>query len=208
MFTKAKTSGSSAAHPAIVPVPPEADAMYTATGSAQTGLLRRTFGVYHPSRQASTNLLCRTRPARLLRSATALVAAAGISGTLAITSAGAASAAVTPVVTSEPLFDCYSGSIVADKPQILENGGTITWQPEVDYYTNGKWAFAAWGPQQTVPATSGGELQLYNQGFNARHYTYYMVWDWFYTAANGWVRMAARAERGGAPVNSYVCETS
>jgi hypothetical protein len=146
--------------------------------------------------------------ARLLRRTAALVAAAGISGTLALTSAGAASAAVTPVVTSEPQFDCYSGSIVADKPQIVENGGTITWQPEVLYYTNGQWVHAAWGPQQTVPATVWGELQLYNQGFTAWHHTYYEVWDWFYTAANGWVRMAARAEMGGAPVNSYVCETS
>jgi hypothetical protein len=94
------------------------------------------------------------RHTRLLCRIAALVAAAGISGTVALSSAGAASAAVTPVVTSEPLFDCYSGSIVADKPSIVENGGTITWQPEVVYYTNGQWAHAAWGPQQTVPATS------------------------------------------------------
>jgi hypothetical protein len=153
----------------------------------------------------------RCRPARhgrLLCHTVALVAAASIGGTMILASAGTASAAVTPVVTSEPQFDCYSGSIVADKPQIVENGGTITWQPEVDYYTNGKWAFATWGPQQTVPATVWGELELYNQPFTAGHYTYYMVWDWFYTPANGWVRMAARAEMGGAPVNSYMCETS
>ena len=119
-----------------------------------------------------------------------------------------AAGAVNPVVTSEPQFDCYSGSLVTDKPQIVENGGTITWEPEIAYYTNGQWTFATSGKAETVPATLSGELELYNQSFRASHNTYFMVWDRFHTAANGWVHMAARAEMGGAPVNSYECRTS
>jgi hypothetical protein len=150
------------------------------------------------------------RPAhrrRTLRRAAAFLAATCTSGAMVLALTGAASA-VNPVVTHEPQFDCYSGSLMADKPLIVEDGGTITWQPEIAYYKNGQWQFAAWGTQETVPATVWGETELYNQSFTALHNTYFMVWDWFYTAANGWVSMAARAERGGAPVGSYICQTS
>jgi len=148
-----------------------------------------------------------TRCSRLRRRAAAILAAAATSGALVLGFTSAASAS-TPVVTMTPQFDCYSGSIVADKPLILENGGTITWLPEIRTYTGTRWVHAAWGSQETVPATTAGELELSNEGFTASHNAYFTVLDWFYTPANGWVYLLARAEMGGAPVNGYICRTS
>jgi hypothetical protein len=105
-------------------------------------------------------------------------------------------------------FDCYSGGIVADEPLIVENGGIISWLPEILTYGGTRWVHAAWGWEQTVPTTTAGEVELSNEPFNASHNAYFTALDWLYTPANGWVSLMARAERGGAPVNGYICRTS
>jgi hypothetical protein len=148
-----------------------------------------------------------TRCSRLRRRAAAILVATGTSGTLVLGITSAASATA-PVVTMTPQFDCYSGSIVADKPLILENGGTISWLPEILTYNGTRWVHAAWGTKQTVPDTTAGELELSNESFTASHDAYFTVLDWFYTPADGWVYLLARAEMGGAPVNGYICRTS
>jgi hypothetical protein len=148
-----------------------------------------------------------TRCSRLRRRAAAILVATGTSGTLVLGITSAASATA-PVVTMTPQFDCYSGSIVADKPLILENGGTISWLPEILTYNGTRWVHAAWGTKQTVPDTTAGELELANESFTASHDAYFTVLDWLYTPADGWVYLLARAEMGGAPVNGYICRTS
>ena len=143
----------------------------------------------------------------LRRRAAAILVAVGTSGALALGIASAASAS-TPVVTMTPQFACYSGSIVADKPLIPENGGTISWLPEILTYNGSQWVHAAWGWTQTVPNTTAGELELSSESFTTSHNAYFTVLDWFYTPADGWVSLLARAEMGGAPVDSYICRTS
>lgn len=143
----------------------------------------------------------------LRRGAAAVLAGAGIAGTMVFTGAGTAMAASAPI-SKTPTFSCYSGSINIDKPQLSETGGSVTWEPEIDRWSNGKWVFDNYGAQQTVPNTLGGELELYNEPFNAWHNTYFKVEDWFYTAATGWVYVQAQALVGGAPMFSSVCKTS
>jgi hypothetical protein len=126
-----------------------------------------------------------TRCSRLRRRAAAILVAAGTSGALILGITSAASASTLPVVTMTPQFDCYSGSIVADKPLIVENGGTISWLPEILAYNGTRWVHAAWGWQQTVPATTAGELELSNEPFTASHNSYFTILDWFYTSADG-----------------------
>jgi hypothetical protein len=152
---------------------------------------------------SSTTTSLRTR-LRLITAAA--LAASGIAGALAFTGAGSALAS-TPVVTETPTFECYSGSILVEKPQIAY-GQTITWIPEIDYWANGRWTFATWGSSETVPGNLGGELELYNQSFTAAHHTYFRVVEWFDTATTGWVNYLGQALTGGAPMFSSVCETS
>jgi hypothetical protein len=165
-----------------------------------------------------------TRRSWLRRGAVTALAGTSIAGALVLGGAGAALASAPPVsvtptvkgaalassspVSVTPTFECYSGSMLIDKPQINENGGTVTWEPEIDRWANGKWVFVTYGRQQTVPNTWQGEVILDSLSFNTWHNTYFKVEDWFYTAATGWAGVQAQALAGGAPMFSGVCETS
>ena len=144
---------------------------------------------------------------RIVRTAVALASLGSALGIASLASTGAAGAATTPVISQTPTFECGIGTITIDKPMLYQNGQSVTWESEIMEYTSTGWKDAYTSPQTTT-ATVFGELVYSPVQLTAPHNTYFEIYDWFYTTATGWVYAQARAETGGAPINSYLCRTS
>jgi hypothetical protein len=143
---------------------------------------------------------------RKVRAVAALSLIGSTLGVGLMASAGTAGAA-TPVITTTPTFECGAGTITIDKPALYESGQSVTWEPEIEEYTSAGWQYAFVG-SQTTTASGLGSLAIQPFQLTAPRTTYFEVVDWFYTASTGWVYAQARAETGGAPINSYLCRTS